>query len=235
MLFRPKRIVHATTEQEIDSALATADQVIVEGDDQLLSYAVGKASADPQNKITVETGEVTTTITPTTEVAASAKRFPWVIDNADMKPLSASVEQPRRVHPLVVAIVSIVSLVVVGVVVGVLWQTAAPKSSPTASTGPPQQQQPQQQQQSPAPPPPTPSIGPVTSAPPPSDYTLTLVQTLVWPMVTIVSIIALFLIAWKAIVGGRNVEITWKVTEKVQGKVVISKQRAAAKPRRAVA
>ena len=46
---------------------------------------------------------------------------------------------------------------------------------------------------------------------------------MVWPVVTLVSIIALFLIAWKAIAGGRNVEITWKVTEKVQGKVVITK------------
>jgi hypothetical protein len=43
------------------------------------------------------------------------------------------------------------------------------------------------------------------------------VQTLVWPVVTIISIIALSVIAWKAIVGGRNLEITWKVTEKVQG------------------
>ena len=39
MLFQPKRIIHATTEQEIDAALESADQVIVEGDDRLLSYA----------------------------------------------------------------------------------------------------------------------------------------------------------------------------------------------------
>ena len=74
MLFQPKRIIHATTEQEIDAALETADQVIVEGDDQLLSYAVGKASADPQNKITVEAGEITTTIRPANRHASGRAR-----------------------------------------------------------------------------------------------------------------------------------------------------------------
>jgi len=57
----------------------------------------------------------------------------------------------------------------------------------------------------------------------------------VWPAVTVISILALFLIAWKAIGGGRNVEITWKVTEKVQGKVVISKVQARRSRQRATA
>ena len=221
MLFQPKRIVRATTEQEIDSALATADQVVVEGDDQLLSYAVGKASADPQNKIAVETGEVTTTVTPTTDAAG--------------QPIEET-GRPRKAiffflsSLVVVAIVSIVFLVfathVSDYLLGNMNQLRAPP--PTASTGPVTGTLPS---------------GPGTSgtpiirgtSKPADDSTLTLVQTLVWPVVTIVSIIALFLIAWKAIAGGRNVEITWKVTEKVQGKVVITKQRAAAKPRRAVA
>ena len=44
MPFRPMRIVRVATKEEFDAALATADQVIVEGDDQLLSYAATKAS-----------------------------------------------------------------------------------------------------------------------------------------------------------------------------------------------
>lgn len=42
---------------------------------------------------------------------------------------------------------------------------------------------------------------------------------------SIVAIIALFLIARQAISSGRNVQISWKVTEKVTGRVVITKVR----------
>ncbi len=48
-------------------------------------------------------------------------------------------------------------------------------------------------------------------------------QALAWPAVAIIAIIALFLVARQAIAGGRNVEITWKVTEKVTGRVVITR------------
>jgi hypothetical protein len=60
---------------------------------------------------------------------------------------------------------------------------------------------------------------------------------LVWPTVVTVAIIALFLIAWKAIASGQNVEIGWKVTEKVTGRVVITKvkRRTATAKRRAAA
>jgi hypothetical protein len=63
-----------------------------------------------------------------------------------------------------------------------------------------------------------------------------LVQTLVWPAVLLAAIIALFLIAWRAIGGGHNVEISWKVTEKITGRVVITKvQTARRAPRRRAA
>src|SRR5258708_14414693 len=54
MQFRPARIIRVPTGQELDSAVGSADQVIVEGDDQLLSYAVTKASNDPLSRIAVE-------------------------------------------------------------------------------------------------------------------------------------------------------------------------------------
>jgi hypothetical protein len=47
--------------------------------------------------------------------------------------------------------------------------------------------------------------------------------------------VALFLIARQAIAGGRNVEISWKVTEKVSGRVVITKVRTPVRRQRAVA
>ena len=49
MRFRPTRVVGVTNKEELDSALLSADQVIVEGDDQLLSYAAAKASQDPKH------------------------------------------------------------------------------------------------------------------------------------------------------------------------------------------
>jgi hypothetical protein len=52
-------------------------------------------------------------------------------------------------------------------------------------------------------------------------------------LVAIVAIIALFLIAWKAISSGSNVTIQWKVTEKVSGRVVITKVRERAPRQRA--
>jgi hypothetical protein len=221
MLFPPKRVVHATTEQEIDAALATADQVIVQGDDQLLSYAVGKASADPQNKITVETGEVTTAITPAPP-DAQAKASRWA-------PLKAASSKA----PLVVAIVAIGAIV--SLVVATALKTDAPRVQTTSGASSPTISGQSNNNVTIRPRESSPTLSTTQGTAMPDNYTLTLVQTLVWPVVTIISIIALSLIAWKAIVGGRNVEITWKVTEKVQGKVVITKHRAAAKPRRAVA
>jgi hypothetical protein len=60
-------------------------------------------------------------------------------------------------------------------------------------------------------------------------------KALAWPVVSIVAVIALFLIARQAIAGGRNVEISWKVTEKVTGRVVITKVRTQANKRRVAA
>jgi hypothetical protein len=65
-----------------------------------------------------------------------------------------------------------------------------------------------------------------------------LVQMLVWPTVAALAIVALFLIAWKAITRGQNIEISWKLTEKFTGRVVITKvktRRATPKSRAAAA
>jgi hypothetical protein len=54
-----------------------------------------------------------------------------------------------------------------------------------------------------------------------------------WPVATIIAIVALFLIARQAISSGSNVMIVWKVTERVQGRVVITKVRERAPRQRA--
>ena len=56
-MLRPVRTIRVTTEAELDAALGSADQVIVEGDGRLLSYAASKASTDPDNSVSVEIGE----------------------------------------------------------------------------------------------------------------------------------------------------------------------------------
>ncbi len=76
MLFRPTRIVRVTTEQELNSALASADQVIVEGDDKLLSYAAAKALRDPDNHVAFELGKRTVSVSagPTNPAATAMPR-----------------------------------------------------------------------------------------------------------------------------------------------------------------
>src|SRR5271168_3032322 len=59
MQFRPSRVVTVTTQQELDSAFGSADELIVEGDDALLSYAATKASGDPDSTVAVELGHET--------------------------------------------------------------------------------------------------------------------------------------------------------------------------------
>ena len=57
---------------------------------------------------------------------------------------------------------------------------------------------------------------------------------LAWPVVAIVAIVALYLVARQAISAGSNLEVHWKVTEKVTGRLVISKIRTSA-PRKTAA
>ncbi len=54
-------------------------------------------------------------------------------------------------------------------------------------------------------------------------------DVLAWAAMTAAAIVALYLIARQAISSGSNVEIHWKVTEKVTGRLVITKQARPAK------
>jgi hypothetical protein len=206
-----RRIVRATTEQEIDSALAwSADQVIVEGDDRLLSYAVAKASKNPEHEIDIQI-----------EKKIEGRGFAEPPSIFDDEPRTQRPEQPhpsassasassisiRRRRSLVIPLfITGVIAVLIVMAVSIVQNSGRdviledPKGKP--------------------------ETGPVIAPSPDSGRdVISLVQTLVWPTIVLAAIIALFLIARQAIGSGRNVEVNWKVTEQITGRVVISKVR----------
>ena len=54
---------------------------------------------------------------------------------------------------------------------------------------------------------------------------------LAWPLVGLVAIVLMFVLAFKAISMGSNVKLEWKITEKVSGRVVITKARQSGRGR----
>jgi hypothetical protein len=205
MQFRPTRVVTVTTQEELDSAFDSADEMIVEGDDALLSYAATKASGDSGNTVAVETGAaVSVAVSP---VQPGRRRW--------LPPLAA-------IFVLIVALAGagyyfLVPRPEAAAPIHHQHHTAAPAVGGAAGSTE------------------LPSIAPDDQPEPagaegPSEW-----APLMWPAVSIVAILALFLIARQAIAGGRNVEISWKVSEKVSGRVVITKVRTPGRRQRAVA
>jgi hypothetical protein len=155
-MLRPVQTVRVTTKEELDAALATADRITVEGDDELLSYA-----------------------------ARSSTNY-------------APVPPPqRRVWKIAIAAAAVLAIIVIILIILIF----------VGSTGR--------------------SVNAIAAAPP--------LLVLAWPLVTIIAIVALFLIARQAIAGDRNVTISWKVTDKVSGRLVITKVRERSTKRRAAA
>jgi hypothetical protein len=266
MLLQPARIVRVTSEQEFDSALGSADQVIVEGDDKLLSYAVSKASNDPQNRIAIEVGDRSIAVGREDDPDERPERVPSPVAPASHAP--EEIVAPVRSHALaiVAGVLLLAVLAALGAYLGLRTQSPSDSSAPSTIIAPDQPSiaptpEPAPQVEPPGPippdqpripiPEPAPQVerpGPIppvespgyTSAPNPGRSNLPpgisgVLQTLVWPLVAIVAIVALFLVARQAIAGGRNVEISWKVTEKVSGRVVITKVRKRAGKQRAAA
>lgn len=247
MLFRPTRVVRVTSKEELDSALASADQVIVEGDDQLLSYAAAKASHEPQlSSVVIEIGRHS--ISVGANVAGSAvvtgdnnKISNTWAEYAKKKPPPLPSPFPSRSTAWWSARKSSGFRLLLGLFIAFallaplsLWYFASPAVDHAklliVTEG----------LQSPAV---TGTQGDITISRPPnppstlpnSSSTPQVLQSLAWPAVAIVAIVALFFIARQAIAGGRNVEISWKVTEKVTGRVVITKVRSRAKAARSAA
>lgn len=159
-LFPPKRIIRATTQQEVDAAFSAADQVIVEGDDHLLYYAIGRSAS-----------------------SSGRRKRRWL-----------------KVFLYIIGISTFFGTVLIGLITLRYWSAAYIDYLEER--------------------------GRFLSLSPEPDITpLLILKELAWPAVAVVAIIALFLIARQAISGDRNVEIGWKVTEKVTGRVIITKVR----------
>jgi hypothetical protein len=217
---RPPRIVRVTNEQELDAALASADQLIVEGDDRLLSYAVAKASGDPESRVSIEL--------QASPKPAGLSQLPEDVvrlgETPPRGPIATSAPSPAAWGADRRIVLAVMLLIAVLFGLGgwlVLVETTGPPATVTASSDVmgriaepqpgihvPSRPQPQEQ--------------PEQRAGAPSNAA-SIAQALAWPAVAIIAIIALFLVARQAIAGGRNVEITWKVTEKVTGRVVITR------------
>lgn len=214
---RPPRIVRVTNERELDAALDSADQVIVEGDDRLLSYAVAKASGDPESRVSVEL--------QARPKPAGLSQLPEDVvrlgETPPRGPIATSAPSPAAWGADRRIVLAVMLLIAVLFGLGgwlVLVETTGPPATVAASSDViaepkpgihvPSRPQPQEQ--------------PEQRAGAPGNAA-SIAQALAWPAVAIIAIIALFLVARQAIAGGRNVEITWKVTEKVTGRVVITR------------
>jgi hypothetical protein len=232
MLFRQTRVARVTTEQELDSALTSADQVIVEGDDRLLSYAATKASRDPGNRVDVEVAGRSISVGSNTlgdslaiEDTAKddrARHGPFATDPSPAVAPAPVVHKRQTAFPRARRPVWMVAVLcaAIGLAAGAAFYWASPIAQhevPAATSN----------AQAPVVPAPSP-VPAIPQSLPNSGDTFRVLQSLAWPAVAIVAIAALFFIARQAIAGGRNVEITWKVTEKVAGRVVITKVRTRA-------
>lgn len=265
-MLRPVRTVSVTTKEELDEALATADQITVEGDDRLLSYAATKAAGDAGNRIDIEIPPPVTASAPTllTRKRSRQRRFAlallplvlflaigvyglrWVAERyaQQQQLLLKNQQQVSIVEELLKTLREIASRPplsaeerdrqrqLLGRTQEVTKGIAGlPTEHPEASLQAAQQQlqkeldELRQQQQ---------RLQQQSLADLPASSRLQL-QGLAWPSVAIVAIVALFLIAWRAISRGSNVMIAWKVTEKVSGRMVITKVRERAPRHRAAA
>ena len=173
-LFHQFKAVRVTNSEQLDRALAPngADQVIVEGDDELLATAVSKASK------------------------ASSERH----DNPEVSQSGRANMVYKRKH-LILTIASAGIVFLIGV--GFLYRQTGlfgTRDSLQRHLELPSEHV-------------LPEGGGVEDT----------LHALAWPAVAIVAIISLYFVVRQAISGGRNVEISWKVTEKVSGRVVITK------------
>jgi hypothetical protein len=249
-MLRPVKTASVTTKEELDVALATADQITVEGDDELLSYAVNKAAGNPENRVAVQLHPGTGSggyggsgwrYFARTRGAQSPPISKFGQDEITVLDLNAFAKQVPPApapnfspatpppHPAssgrlgkLFRTVGWGFLILVGV--GLFGQRFFLTPAPEPQR-PPSPATPWENPSSPANPPPR-SVDN-------TKYLWDSLPSLLWPLVAIVAIVALFLIARQAIASGSNVTISWKVTEKVTGRVVITKVRERAPGKRA--
>jgi cobalamin biosynthesis Mg chelatase CobN len=231
-MLRPVRTVFVTTKEELDAALATADQITVEGDDELLSYAVNQAAGDPENHVAVEVAGPGSSIELSPKPQHSV--VVWIIDAGVLLLvllLSYGIYTHSVPPPPVVAEQPADEAARHQKAAEETEQQKRAAEQKAAAEDTAQrlaQQKAARQQREEA------EVAQRQAQQSAATFWTNL-PSLLWPVVAIVAIVALFLIAWKAISTGSNVTIQWKVTEKVSGRVVITKVRERSTKGRAAA
>jgi hypothetical protein len=252
MLFRRKKIVVATTHSDVDTAFSgpgATDEVVVEGDADLLSYAERRAGVRTPESIggiivQVVAGDGARAVKRQSEGSSPPIRTQATTDFWQQQPIPGApgiASGSKSNRRALLAGTAMCTLLVLAGIFNVSWKF----SSPVVNT-PPSVVQPLP---SPLPPPSpasqslaVPPPQPLAQGPPPPPVedqraagTSPSIVALAWPAVAIAAIVALAIIAWKAITHGQNVEFEWKVTNKVTGRLVITKVEVKRQTRRKVA
>jgi hypothetical protein len=180
------RTVHVTTKDQLVSALATADQVTVEGDEELLTYAIRATTAPEYIKPGRGPRRLFLLIAGVLLLGLSLAAAVYLLTLGNNIPTSYSGPLDAEVTGPSLA--------------------PAPQPSPETAEGPkhPRIQRPN------------------------AGFDLV---PFAWPLVAVVAIIALFMIARQAIASGSNVTVSLQVTERISGRVVITKVRDRAPPK----
>ena len=196
MLFGRKTVV-VRTRPELDQAIANtqARQIVVDGDNELLSYAEQVVNPQSEN-ISGGTWEFGAHRLVVSEENAAPLLSPLsdrAIGLASGGDLPAIIAVRRKVPISAVIIGALVSLLFLA---GALFLWFLPASTPTA---------------------------PAPILLPPRGLDFNGVAKVGWIIVALVAIIAAYRIVTKAIEGDRNVDLAWKITEKVSGRLVIKR------------
>jgi hypothetical protein len=190
-MLRPMQTIRVTTKEELDAALARAGQVVVEGNDELLSYAIERHAARARTvpplaqKIVMAMGALVTLLI-FGSIISWYLRFPAALHSL---PWLWSVFRPLVVIVAIIALFLIVRQAISNVTIAALLVLLSAAGSWHLL-----------------------SLGPATiSARVPSATvdlpTVDLPTELLWPLAAIVAITALFFLAKEAISNGSNVTL----------------------------
>lgn len=263
MLFQRPKTINVDSREGLDAALASgsAAQIVVEGDEDLLAYAEQRAAGDPSATVRAERETTVTVSQPNvfingSEARAFASETVRGPSSSPPEALNARRRRSRGSMPVLGAgTAAVLGLGMVALIGGSLLLRPGATLAPRITTGnatseemshlgsPPEHGS--ADMSSTTPPVPRPAA-PAAPQGPPSEpgkgpegvaaegFSASALAPLAWPFVAVVAVIAMFFIIRQALAGGRNVEVSWKVTEKVAGKVIITRGAPARRSARAV-
>ena len=214
MVFTAKKVT-VRTKGELDGALRSAKEIVVEGDDALRAYAeqviaAPEPAAPPPSPF---------------DPMPPVDLMPPAPAPAMAGPPAAARQHasPRRLWiAAILAAVAVVAAILLVVVPASLRhsfenvQTTQPSPPPPPAEALPEQPQPEAPKHTEKPTAEAP-------APPPAPALVDDLAKLGWILVALAAIGAIYRLISKSIDGDRNVEFAWKITQKVSGRLVIKK------------